>query len=1027
MRPFRGSRCGLGRTTIVVARSLAWVVLTIGGTAACRPNPRALPRTLPLRLIEGTSYSSCQSSQSAAQRPRFTTVETVDCRLAPTAAETARYRRSLMGGHFDDPIGRAVVETWLTRDDKTLQRLSTALAKSSAAEEPRGLMARAGVAHALALATGSPMPAIEALDLLERARGAALGADNPAPATLAFDRGIVLADLGLCHLASQAFALAVSQEPDDGWRREADERAAALPCRTAIAPGSTLDGELDEALDRVLPELAAAIGRPGQRALWERISAIGTKLAKVGEPLVSDVARELGDERLLADSSFRQAIVNATAARTAFLALDYDSSRRLFEHSCGDLDRRGSALAGWCQYWFLATRIYYGELKVVRAPLAQLRATVTSPYLRGRTAWSEGLAASRQGDYAAAYDLHAIAAANFSSVRLGRSQAAAQVLRAETLADLGAWEQAGRVRNDALLRLQREEPHFALLNGLIDGANDAHRLGFDRAADPYLAEAALLARKRGNVVTQTEIHLLHGELQLSARGSRARNEVRRTAARGQFSAARALAATLDGQQARERNAALAELGLAEAGEETYNAPVALLSLADYFARKGPPSSELRALALLVETAESIGNAPLATRAYARARTLIAAQRSDIHGVVLDARFLASQRAFFDRMIASALRQGDARRALALVADASPGPAAARGWASFERAEEQRVLLVYRFLDGELVWWSVSDGTLRQGLIPDAELVRTLVEELRARRGRPTEAQLEEGYRRLLSAPLAGVPRGRPLILVLDADLAVVPFAALRESGSGVRLIEQHPVSLAMSPYSLPDDRIAAAEPHPVRATVVGDPAFDHARLPWLDRLRGARAEASGIAHIYGPDADVLLGKAATAGAVRLSARRAEVLHVAAHALAGKSGEGVALVLAADSASGLSGVSTVEELAPPGNTPRLVVLSACATLDARGSDGLIGLAGPFLASGAAAVVGTLWPVDDRRVGPWMVELHRQIASGTRVSVALQRVQARAAATEPCCDWAALAVVGDVALPVRSASADTASTN
>jgi CHAT domain-containing protein len=77
-------------------------------------------------------------------------------------------------------------------------------------------------------------------------------------------------------------------------------------------------------------------------------------------------------------------------------------------------------------------------------------------------------------------------------------------------------------------------------------------------------------------------------------------------------------------------------------------------------------------------------------------------------------------------------------------------------------------------------------------------------------------------------------------------------------------------------------------------------------------------------------------------------------------------------------------------------PRLVVLSACETglydID-RNPDEFIGLPGTFMALGAAGVIGTLWPVDDRATAlliAKLYELHQ--GQGLAPAAALKRAQA-----------------------------------
>ena len=74
--------------------------------------------------------------------------------------------------------------------------------------------------------------------------------------------------------------------------------------------------------------------------------------------------------------------------------------------------------------------------------------------------------------------------------------------------------------------------------------------------------------------------------------------------------------------------------------------------------------------------------------------------------------------------------------------------------------------------------------------------------------------------------------------------------------------------------------------------------------------------------------------------------------------------------------------------------RLVVLSACQTglTDFRElPDEVIGLPAGFLSAGAAGVVGSLWPVDDRSTALLMAEFHRRVLAGEGPAVALRAAQ------------------------------------
>ena len=104
--------------------------------------------------------------------------------------------------------------------------------------------------------------------------------------------------------------------------------------------------------------------------------------------------------------------------------------------------------------------------------------------------------------------------------------------------------------------------------------------------------------------------------------------------------------------------------------------------------------------------------------------------------------------------------------------------------------------------------------------------------------------------------------------------------------------------------------------------------------------------------------------------------------------------------------------------------RLAVLAGCATAGTRvvGGEGLIGLAGGFLAARTPAVVATLWPVDDFAAARFMDPFYAALADGQTVAQALAAARAvcRAdPATAAPRHWAGYVVVGDGAstVPLR----------
>lgn len=107
--------------------------------------------------------------------------------------------------------------------------------------------------------------------------------------------------------------------------------------------------------------------------------------------------------------------------------------------------------------------------------------------------------------------------------------------------------------------------------------------------------------------------------------------------------------------------------------------------------------------------------------------------------------------------------------------------------------------------------------------------------------------------------------------------------------------------------------------------------------------------------------------------------------------------------------------------------RLAVLAGCATAGTRvvGGEGLIGLAGGFLAARTPAVVATLWPVDDFAAARFMAPFYAALADGRTVAEALAAARAACRAdpaTAAPRHWAGYVVVGDggTTVPLRPRS-------
>jgi len=288
------------------------------------------------------------------------------------------------------------------------------------------------------------------------------------------------------------------------------------------------------------------------------------------------------------------------------------------------------------------------------------------------------------------------------------------------------------------------------------------------------------------------------------------------------------------------------------------------------------------------------------------------------------------------------------------------------------------------------------------------------------------------HRDLLEGALAELPEGvHSLIMVPDGPLHGMPFGALGPGRDGALLGDRF--RLATFPSAALWLRWRAApQPQVERAALVfADPASvgrahaDDGReatlRSWaletgerLGPLPMARREASNIRRRLPPGAVVLVAGAASERTFKqIDLSRFGLLHVAAHGVIDDANpDRTGLLLAADGEE--DGILQVRELSDLRLDGQVVVLSSCRSAAGAllGGEGPMGLARAFLASGAGAVVASLWPVRDEDAFTFFGEFYGGLSEGESVSIALARAQrGRRAAGAPADAWAGFVVYGD----------------
>ena len=247
---------------------------------------------------------------------------------------------------------------------------------------------------------------------------------------------------------------------------------------------------------------------------------------------------------------------------------------------------------------------------------------------------------------------------------------------------------------------------------------------------------------------------------------------------------------------------------------------------------------------------------------------------------------------------------------------------------------------------------------------------------------------------MIWAPIAvHVDHATRIMIVPHGPLGSLPFSALRDGDT--------PLSMKHQLFSMPSARIAtiglAMQPlAPSRAVVLGDST----------RLPHAATEATTVAGLY-PGAKVLVGDRATIESLTVNIRGADVVHLACHAQYRSDNPMFSALHLVD---GALTVEMAESLSLGAGT---VVLSACETAlaEQESGDEMVGLVRGFLLAGAARVLASLWPVDDRTTSIFMARFHRELSQGVDPGVALQRAQCEMRQTHPHpYYWAAFALHG-----------------
>jgi CHAT domain-containing protein/tetratricopeptide (TPR) repeat protein len=275
------------------------------------------------------------------------------------------------------------------------------------------------------------------------------------------------------------------------------------------------------------------------------------------------------------------------------------------------------------------------------------------------------------------------------------------------------------------------------------------------------------------------------------------------------------------------------------------------------------------------------------------------------------------------------------------------------------------------------------------------------------------APLERLYRYLIEPiEAAGLLRGkRALVFAPHVELHYLPFAALRRPGDSPSfLVERYVVTTVPS---------ASVWLRLRERSDVAPGAGVLALAPRADVLPGTRIEVGSVARLNGSRTRVLLGARATKRALRAIASEQRIIHFATYGVLNKHNPLFSFVELAPG-GGEDGRLEVHEVFNLDLHARLVVLSACQTAlgagalsDVPAGDDWVGLVEGFLYAGAANVMATLWPVEDRATAGLMERFYTEFAAGRPEAEALASAQRQALRNSATADpfyWAGFTLNG-----------------
>jgi CHAT domain-containing protein len=324
-----------------------------------------------------------------------------------------------------------------------------------------------------------------------------------------------------------------------------------------------------------------------------------------------------------------------------------------------------------------------------------------------------------------------------------------------------------------------------------------------------------------------------------------------------------------------------------------------------------------------------------------------------------------------------------------------------------RLTRNQAMLEYLLTDSTaLVFVITRDAVSAIDLDVDRKTLSNLVDFARRTMDRPASPAsdlwrppLRRLYQYLIEpVDRSGLLKGkRELVIVPHGELHFLSFATLLASQTMPDRFLVERFDLSYAPSASLWVRLGQRAANRRRSGVL-------ALAPRVERLAASRSEVAAIREINGRKTTVLMGSAASERYLVQAAPAQAIIHLATFGVLNKHNPLFSYVELA-AGGGSDGRLEVHEVFGLDLHARLVVLSACQTALGSGAmadvppgDDWVGLVQSFLYAGAAGVLASLWPVDDRATAQLMERFHRKLHAHGTQAAALAQAQ-RAALHDP----------------------------